>query len=516
MNHQSLCTLLAAVLLAAPLTGESVPGLKVPEGFEVTEFAGSDLANDIYTMTLDSKGRVFVAGRGYLRTLIDRDGDGKADKVVEFANVPKDRAMGLLWEGDTLYCTGDGGLLRFTDRDGDGKADGPPENLLMLKTGGEHAAHAIRRGPDGWLYVLCGNNTGIDKTYARSPMSPIRDPVAGAVLRMSPDFKSLEIFADGFRNAYDMDFNADGELFTYDSDNERCVGLPWYEPTRFYHVVAGANPGWRSPQKGEFWRLPPYFVDVSPPVVTLERGSPTGCVCYRHGQFPAKYRGGFFALDWTFGRIWFVSLSREGSTYKATREVFLQATGDNGFAPTGAAVHPETGDLYVSIGGRGTRGAVYRIRYAAGLKGAKDEAAKWKIDPRSLDLQEKGKEELPKVAAQVDLQERRRALELIWRHRERFDGEVLRQAVRANAGHSDRFLRQAAARLAASLGSEGIARLQEKCETGLEKTTLGLAAAWAHASPELIMRGYTQAAEDLDSRLASVRLVQLATGDIGL
>jgi hypothetical protein len=30
------------------------------------------------------------------------------------------------------------------------------------KTGGEHSAHAIRRGPDGWLYVLCGNNTGID------------------------------------------------------------------------------------------------------------------------------------------------------------------------------------------------------------------------------------------------------------------------------------------------------------------------------------------------------------------
>src|SRR5262245_10305250 len=193
MNHHSLCAFLALVLLAAPLSAaESVPGLKVPEGFVVTEFAGSELANDIYTMTLDPRGRVFVAGRGYLRTLLDTDGDGKADKVVEFAGVPKDGAMGLLWEGETLWCTGDGGLLRFTDRDGDSKADGPPENVLKLKTGGEHAAHAIRRGPDGWLYVLCGNNTGIDKSHARSALSPVREPVAGAVLRLSPDLKSCE------------------------------------------------------------------------------------------------------------------------------------------------------------------------------------------------------------------------------------------------------------------------------------------------------------------------------------
>src|SRR5262249_31434741 len=34
--------------------------------------------------------------------------------------------------------------------------------------------------------------------------------------------------------------------------------------------------------------------------------------------------------------------------------------------------HPRTGDLYVAIGGRGTRGAVYRIRYTAGMKEAED------------------------------------------------------------------------------------------------------------------------------------------------
>jgi glucose/arabinose dehydrogenase len=109
-------------------------------------------------------------------------------------------------------------------------------------------------------------------------------------------------------------------------------------------------------------------VDVVAPVTTLERGSPTGVACYRHTQFPKKYQGGLFALDWTFGKVYFVSLIPNGSTYRAEKEVFLSATGDNGFAPTGIAVHPKTGDVYISVGGRGTRGAVYRVRRTGAAK----------------------------------------------------------------------------------------------------------------------------------------------------
>ena len=174
------------------------------------------------------------------------------------------------------------------------------------------------------------------------------------MLRFSPDFKSTEIVAHGFRNAYDMDFNTDGELFTFDSDNERCVSLPWYEPTRLYHVIPGGHYGWQSPQRCETWRMPPYFADVVAPVATLGRGSPTGVACYRHRQFPEKYRGGLFLADWTFGRIYFVPLERDGSSYTGKPRVFLQSVGDNGFAPTALAVNPKTGELFVSIGGRGS------------------------------------------------------------------------------------------------------------------------------------------------------------------
>ncbi len=509
---RTLLTLAAAFLTTGAAAGAPL-GLRVPPGFEVTEFADSSLANDIYTLAIDTRGRVVVAGRGYVRALEDADGDGKADRAADFADGPKDGAMGLLFEGDSLFCTGDGGLLRYRDADGDGRADGPPERVLSLKTGGEHAAHAVLRGPDRWLYVLCGNNTGVDASYARSPASPVKKPVAGCVLRLSPDLKTTEVVADGFRNAYGMDFNADGELFAYDSDNERCVSLPWYEPTRFYHVLPGGHHGWLSPQLAAWWRLPPYFVDVTAPVVTLGRGSPTGVVCYRHGQFPPRYRGGFFLLDWTFGRVYFVALKRSGASYAGEKEVFLEAVGDNGFAPTGAAVHPETGDLYVSIGGRGTRGAVYRVRYPAGLKGA----APRRVAPRSLDWGPGLGEELVRRAESPDALERVRALSAVERHRQRVDTAIVERVIRANGGHADRYVRQAAARLVAGLGADEARALGRSAGNAREQTTFALGRA-GKEDEEVLARCLdvvTRVKEGPEVRLDAVRLVQRALGDVG-
>ena len=511
---------LAAVLAVFFVLVPSLPaqhvqhGLRLPPGFEVTEFAGSDLANDIYTLTIDSKGRVTVAGRGYVRILIDGD-KGKAVRALDFADGPKDGAMGLLWEDDSLFCTGDGGLRRY--RVGaDGRAAGPPKLIRKMKTGGEHSAHAVRRGPDGWLYVLGGNSTGIDRTYAQTLASPIREPVAGCVLRVSPDLKTSEIFADGFRNAYDMDFNADGELFTFDSDNERCVALPWYEPTRFYHVVPGGHHGWLSPQRAQWWRLPPYVLDVSAPVATLGRGSPTGVVCYRHGQFPAKYRGGFFLLDWTFGRIYFVKLTRRGASYTTEKELFLEAIGDNGFAPTGAAVHPETGDLYVSIGGRGTRGAVYRIRYPAGLKSARKEAQCWRIAPRSLGWRPDLLKKLPQQATATDALQRLRALNDLYRHRHHFEAATVGKAICANWGHDDRLVRQASARLIAGLDREQSRSLGAEARTGPEQTTFALGRI-EREPEEALARAVAVLAAGKETprvRLAAVRLIQRGVGDM--
>src|SRR5947209_14522197 len=82
---------------------------------------------------------------------------------------------------------------------------------------------------------------GCGPKEATASTSPVRSPIAGGVVRLSPDFKQVEVVADGYRNPFGFDFNGDGELFTFDSDNERCVALPWYEPTRLYHVIPGGH-----------------------------------------------------------------------------------------------------------------------------------------------------------------------------------------------------------------------------------------------------------------------------------
>lgn len=347
--------------LAASLALSEDLGIKAPPGFEVSLFAGDDLAHDIYSMTIDSKGRIVVAGRDYVKILHDDDEDGKADRATLFSAIPKSGAHGMIFDGPDLICTGDDALMKLRDTDGDGAADGEPEIWAKLKTT-EHGANGITRGPDGWFYLVCGNDAGVSEEHATTPGSPVKKPNCGAILRFSPDGKQSEIFAHGFRNPYRLDFNEHGHLFTVDADGERDHHLPWYTPTRLFDVAQGMHHGWVQKGWQRSWNRPAYFFDNVERLVEIGRGSPTGLVVYRHRQFPEKYRGGVFSACWTLGRVYYFSLQSKRSTYEGTKELFLETTGEVGFAPVDLAVGPK-GDLFVAIGGRRTRGSVFRVRY---------------------------------------------------------------------------------------------------------------------------------------------------------
>ncbi|MBI5757471.1 MAG: c-type cytochrome [Planctomycetales bacterium] len=350
-------------LLIAPIAkaADDEIGVRVPEGFQVTRYADDSLAHDIYSMTVDSLGRVVVSGPGYVKILIDTDGDGKADTAKQFADGPASGAQGMCFVGRDLLCVGDEGLIRYRDVNGDDIADGPPETFLKIPTGGEHNAHAIRRGPDGWWYLIAGNTAEVDEKFANLTTSPVKHPYAGTIIRLKPDLSGGEVFADGFRNAYDFDFDPRGDVFTYESDSERDVALPWYVPTRVFHVLPGGFHGWISDSSNR----PDYFLDSAPVVAETGRGSPTGIACYWHRQFPAEYQGALFALDWTFGRVWAVPLDRQGETYTSKPVEFMTSKGEHGFAPTDVEVGSD-GSLFVCVGGRGTHGTVYRVTYPKG------------------------------------------------------------------------------------------------------------------------------------------------------
>ncbi len=358
--------LVAVCWLTLSLTGvvcaAEAPALKALDGFAVTLFADDELAHDIHCLTIDARGRITVAGNGYIKILKDTDADGIADSATQFADAPATGIQGMFWHGSELLAVGGDGLLRYRDRDGDDRADGPPDVLLKVRTGGEHHAHSIQRGPDGWWYLIAGNDAGLDAKYVKLPTSPVKQPEAGVLYRLKPDISSGgEVVAHGLRNAYDFAFNRTGDVFTFDSDDERDVSLPWYRPTRVFQLLPGSHAGWVT----RSWKRPDEFLDMPPVVASAGRGSPTGVVCYQHRQFPEKYRESLFVLDWTFGRVLALPLVRNGSAWRAEPELFLSAAGDHGFAPTDAEIGSD-GSLFVSVGGRGTRGGVWRVTYPAG------------------------------------------------------------------------------------------------------------------------------------------------------
>jgi putative membrane-bound dehydrogenase-like protein len=360
-----LGAILGAGLLPAAAKAEDL-GLQVVPGFRVSLYADQNLANDIFAMTLDSHGRVVVTGPGYIKILHEAKGTRKADKATIFAT-PAQGGMGICFDGNDLYFCGGGWFSRYRDSQGKAQADGPPEHLLPL-VHAEHGGHAMRKGPDGWWYLIGGNDSKITDRLITLPHSPIQHPEAGALLRLTPDGKQCEIIAHGLRNPYDFDFNPAGDLFTYDSDVERDFFLPWYSPTRIYHIAYAGHHGWRLPSYLRSWCRRDFYLDTVDILWPVGRGSPTGVVCYRHDQFPEHYRGGLFALDWTFGKVYFFPLTADGSSYRTQPEVFLEAVGTSGFDPTDIAVAPD-GSLFICMGGRGTRGAVYRVEYVGNGSG---------------------------------------------------------------------------------------------------------------------------------------------------
>jgi putative membrane-bound dehydrogenase-like protein len=365
----SLRVTLASVVLfalAQQSIAQLVPipafGVNLARGFRISLYAGPELANDIYAMTLDPYGNVLVTSQGYIKRLQDTDGDGRADSATLYATTDKG-GMGLCADGTDLYFVGDGGVFRFQDANFDGVADGPPDRLFGVGAG-EHGGHAIRKGPDGWFYFIGGNDSGFGPQHISSPTAVIRGVEAGALVRFSTLQGQIHPVAHGFRNPYDFDFNGFGELFTYDSDVESDYFLPWYTPTRLYHIGVWGHHGWRLNGYRRSWNRPPYYVDTIDTLAEIGRGSPTGVACYRHYQFPERYRNGLFALDWTFGRIYFAPLAPNGASYQTAPELFLEPIGSQGLAPTDVVVTPD-GALLVSIGGRKTRGAIYRIDFPA-------------------------------------------------------------------------------------------------------------------------------------------------------
>ncbi len=364
------------------VAGESRPVITAPAGFVVDTIfeVPREKMGSWSALTIDARGRLIASDekdKGLYLITPPATGESSESIKVEKLPVEVGGAQGLLWAFDSLYIHVEGkGLYRAKDTDGDGNVDAA--KLLMPSAGrGGHGQHAIVRAPDGKsLYVAAGNHTDLppELTSSRLPgigksgedllLPRIWDPrghaagrlaPGGWIIQVSPDCKQRDVFSVGYRNQYDLAFNADGELITYDADMEWDMGMPWYRPTRVVHATSGSEFGWR----GGTGKWPDYYEDSLPASLNIGPGSPTGVIFGKGAKFPAKYQRACFLLDWTYSTIHAVQLTPRGSSYVATKEDFIVG---QPMAVTDAVIGND-GAMYFITGGWATQTYLYRVRY---------------------------------------------------------------------------------------------------------------------------------------------------------
>jgi putative membrane-bound dehydrogenase-like protein len=336
--------------IAAPLTeqdetapvppSESAASIAVPDGFNVTLFAGEPDVRQPIAFTTDDRGRLWVvecysypnwmpgAVRGKDRVVIfdDMDGDGRFDDRKVFWE-KGDNLTGIELGFGGVWLCATPNLIFVPDRDGDDRPDGEPEIVLdgWDPNCRHNAFNALNWGPDGWLY---GCNGILSNSKIGRPGTPDAERVAMncGVWRYHPTRRVFEAVAHGTTNPWGLDFDDYGEMFI-----TNCV-IP-----HLFHVVPGAH----------FQRM--FGQDINPHSYDLmkscadhihwgggdwtsSRGgqgihdSPggghahAGAMIYLGDNWPARYRNSVFTCNIHGRRLNNDRLTRSGSGYVATHD----------------------------------------------------------------------------------------------------------------------------------------------------------------------------------------------------
>ncbi len=384
----SLLVVACSLDIEGPITERiTMHGITIPEGFEIEKLysPGAHKQGSWVSITKDDKGRLYTSDQfGNLYRVSLPDANNALDSVeVKKVDIKFGMAQGLLWHKDVLYALVNAsnhnnigvqsGFYKITDANQDDHFD----TVTLLRSfhgDGEHGPHNIALSPDGQsLYLVLGNHTLIPedfesvmpKNWAEDNLLPvIKDPSGhandvkapgGWVVKTDFNGKAWTIVNVGLRNTYDIAFNADGELFGFDSDMEYDMGMPWYRPIRLCHLTSGGDFGWRT-GTGKF---APEYPDNLPGIANLGQGSPTGLLEGSGLKFPSYYQNGLYLFDWSYGTMYFASLTPHGSSYTTEVTEFLSGVP----LPLTNGIVGDDGALYFLTGGRELESALYKLTY---------------------------------------------------------------------------------------------------------------------------------------------------------
>lgn len=355
---------------AAPARAENERGLplgsiRLPPGFRISLFSGA--VPGARSLALSPGGVLYVGTRdqGRVYALLDRDRDGRAERVVTVAR-GLDTPNGVAFRDGALYVAEVSRVLRF---DGiDGRLPDPPAPRVVSAAFPRDRAHGwkfIRFGPDGRLYVPVGAPCNV--------CDPER-PIYASLTRLSPAGGEPEIFARGIRNTVGFDWQpGTRELWFTENGRDRMGDeVPPDElnraprPGMHFGFPYCHGRGIRDPEYGN--RRP--CSETTPPAIELgPHVAALGMRFYTGAMFPAEYRNQVFIAEhgsWNRSdpigyRVTLVKVQGDRAlSYETFAEGWLRGRRAWG-RPVDVEVMPD-GALLVSDD---EAGAIYRIAYAA-------------------------------------------------------------------------------------------------------------------------------------------------------
>lgn len=342
--------------------------LHVPPGFEVLLFASEPMINKPINIAFDDRGRLWVSStveypyaanrdrwsddqgssvrdsRDAIKILEDTDGDGKADKVTDFAdglNIPTgvlpwhkpDHKSGCIaWSIPNIWY--------FADTTGDGICD--HREVLFGPLGFEKDTHGMcssfRLGPDGWVYGTHGfNNTSHFRVLEKNLKgAKLGDPGteldlhSGNAYRFQPDGSRIEIWSWGQVNPFGLAFDRWGNLYSAD-----CHSAPVYQ------LLHGAHyPSFGKPHDG---------LGFGPAMIEHTHGSTGICgIAYLDdGVWGGAWNDNILIGNPVTSRINRDRIEFRGSTPVAIEQKDFVISDDPWFRPIDLRVGPE-GALYVA------------------------------------------------------------------------------------------------------------------------------------------------------------------------
>ncbi|QDU19951.1 PVC-type heme-binding CxxCH protein [Urbifossiella limnaea] len=183
----------------------------------------------------------FTKWSDQVRLVEDTNGDGKADKASVFAggfNGPLDGlAAGVLAKDGDVYLTNIPSLWKMKDG---GKGVAATKEALLSGFGVNcafygHDLHGLIFGPDGKLYFSVGDRGFHVTSKEGKQFSGLR---TGAVFRCDPDGTNFEVVMRGLRNPQELAFDQYGNLFADDNNCDKG------DHARLVYVCEDGDSGW--------------------------------------------------------------------------------------------------------------------------------------------------------------------------------------------------------------------------------------------------------------------------------